>query len=206
VRVMQGMKRGNTATMPLMGRRLERNGLDSSDVSFNDDALLAIVEGHTREAGVRGLERQIGKLLREVATRVDGGKRALPTTIEVDDVRQYLGRPRFHSEVAEWTDTPGIATGLAVTGTGGDVLFIEAASMSGDDGMTLTGQLCEVIKESVQIALSYVRSHAAPLNGQHFHVHVPAGLCHRMACRRASPWSRRLRVCSPGVRCASSWA
>jgi ATP-dependent Lon protease len=166
----------------LVGRQLERNGLDMADVTFSEDALLAIVEGHTREAGVRGLERQIGKLLRKVATSVDGGKRALPTTIAADDVRQYLGRPRFHSEVAERTDTPGIATGLAVTGTGGDVLFIEAASMPGDDGMTLTGQLGEVMKESVQIALSYVRSHAAELGidaaafkGQHFHVHVPAG-------------------------------
>ncbi len=132
----------------LVGRQLERNGVDSADVSFSEDALLAIVEGHTREAGVRGLERQ----------------------------------PRFQSEVAERTDTPGIATGLAVTGTGGDVLFIEAASMPGDQGLTLTGQLGEVMKESAQIALSYVRSHAADLGidaaafkGQQFHVHVPAG-------------------------------
>ena len=166
----------------LVGRQLERNGLDSSDVSFSNEALLTIVEGHTREAGVRGLERQIGKLLRKVATSVDGGKLALPSTIGTDDVRKYLGRPRFHSEVAERTDTPGIATGLAVTGTGGDVLFIEAASMPGDQGLTLTGQLGEVMKESVQIALSYVRSHAdelgidaAAFKGQHFHVHVPAG-------------------------------
>ena len=166
----------------LVGRQLERNGLDSSDVSFSNEALLTIVEGHTREAGVRGLERQIGKLLRKVATSVDGGKLALPSTIGTDGVRKYLGRPRFHSEVAERTDTPGIATGLAVTGTGGDVLFIEAASMPGDQGLTLTGQLGEVMKESVQIALSYVRSHAdelgidaAAFKGQHFHVHVPAG-------------------------------
>ncbi|MBV9600701.1 MAG: endopeptidase La, partial [Chloroflexi bacterium] len=166
----------------LIRRQLERNGLDSSDVAFDDDALLAIVEGHTREAGVRGLERQIGKLLRKVATSVDGGGRRLPTTIGVDDVRQYLGRPRFQSEVAERTDTPGVATGLAVTGTGGDVLFIEAAHMPGEPGLTLTGQLGDVMRESAQIALSYVRSHAAGLDipaaafaGQHFHVHVPAG-------------------------------
>jgi ATP-dependent Lon protease len=144
--------------------------------------LLAIVDGYTREAGVRGLERQIGKLLRKVATSVDAGGRVLPTTIGSDDVPKYLGRRRFHSEVAERTDTPGIATGLAVTGTGGDVLFIEAASMPGEQGLTLTGQLGEVMKESAQIALSYVRSHAADLgidaaafNGQQFHVHVPAG-------------------------------
>src|SRR5579859_3531914 len=166
----------------LVGRQLERNGLDAADVTFSEDALLSIVEGHTREAGVRGLERQIGKLLRKVATSVDSGGRVLPTTIRADDVRTYLKRPRFQSEVAERTDTPGIATGLAVTGIGGDVLFIEAAGMPGEAGLTLTGQLGEVMKESVQIALSYVRSHADDLGiestafkGRHFHVHVPAG-------------------------------
>jgi ATP-dependent Lon protease len=166
----------------LVGRQLERNGLDVSDVLFSEDAMLTIVEGHTREAGVRGLERQIGKLLRKLATGVDAGGRVLPATVTTDDVRTYLGRPRFHSEVAERTDTPGIATGLAVTGTGGDVLFIEAASMPGEQGLTLTGQLGDVMKESAQIALSYVRSHAADLGidvaafkGQQFHVHVPAG-------------------------------
>src|SRR5713226_3758660 len=166
----------------LVRRQLERNGLDTAEVSFSDDALLAIVEGHTREAGVRGLERQIGKLLRKVATKADAGGSTMPTTIGIDEVRKYLGRPRFQSEVAERTDTPGIATGLAVTGIGGDVLFIEAAHMSGDQGLTLTGQLGDVMKESVQIALSYVRSHAADLGidanafkHRHFHVHVPAG-------------------------------
>jgi len=166
----------------LVRRQLERNGLDASEVSFTDEALLAIVEGHTGEAGVRGLERQIGKLLRKVATRADGGERSLPTIVDADDVQAFLGRPRFHSEVADRTDTPGIATGLAVTGIGGDVLFIEAATMAGDDGLTLTGQLGEVMKESVQIALSYVRSHADGLGiapsafeKRHFHVHVPAG-------------------------------
>src|SRR5438874_2792300 len=166
----------------LVRRQLERNGLDPSEVSFSDDALLAIVEGYTREAGVRGLERQIGKLLRKVATRADAGERALPSVLGPDDVRKYLGRPRFQSEVAERTDTPGIATGLAVTGIGGDVLFIEAAHMAGDQGLTLTGQLGDVMKESVQIALSYVRSHATDLGidaaafkDRQFHVHVPAG-------------------------------
>jgi ATP-dependent Lon protease len=166
----------------LVRRQLERNGLDSSEVSFSEDALLAIVEGHTREAGVRGLERQIGKLLRKVATRADAGGQSMPTIIGTAEVRTYLGRPRFQSEVAERTDTPGIATGLAVTGTGGDVLFIEAAHMAGDHGLMLTGQLGDVMKESVQIALSYVRSHATDLGidakafkDQQFHVHVPAG-------------------------------
>src|SRR5712692_3848002 len=166
----------------LVRRQLERNGLDASEVSFSDEALLAIVEGYTREAGVRGLERQIGKLLRKVATRADGGQHTMPTTVGTADVRKYLGRPRFQSEVAERTDTPGIATGLAVTGIGGDVLFIEATHMAGDQGLTLTGQLGDVMKESVQIALSYVRSHAGDLGidamafkDRHFHVHVPAG-------------------------------
>src|SRR5713101_1209043 len=94
---------------------------------------------------------------------VDSGQLAAPTTIGAGDVKQYLGRSRFTSEVAERTDTPGIATGLAVTGIGGDVLFIDAAHMAGDQGLTLTGQLGDVMKESVQIALSYVRSHAADL-------------------------------------------
>jgi ATP-dependent Lon protease len=166
----------------LVARQLERNGLDAAEVSVSDEALLAIIEGQTREAGVRGLERQIGKLLRKVATKADADSSSMPTTVGTDDVRQHLGRPRFQSEVAERTDTPGIATGLAVTGIGGDVLFIEAAHMSGEQGLTLTGQLGDVMKESVQIALSYVRSHANDLGidtlafkDRHFHVHVPAG-------------------------------
>src|SRR3984893_3341806 len=163
----------------LAARQIARNGLDPAEVQVTDDAFLAIIEGHPREAGVRGLERQIGKLLRKVATRVDSGQLAAPTTIGAGDVKQYLGRSRFTSQVA---DTPGMATGLAVTGSGGDVLFIEAANMVGDEGLTLTGQLGDVMKESVRIALSYVRSHAAELSidpsafkNQHFHVHVPAG-------------------------------
>src|SRR5438874_814699 len=114
-----------------------------------------------------------------VATRADADGHPMPASIGTDDVSTYLGRPRFQSEVAERTDTPGIATGLAVTGIGGDVLFIEAAHMAGDQGLTLTGQLGDVMKESVQIALSYVRSHADALGidlmafmHRHFHVHV----------------------------------
>jgi ATP-dependent Lon protease len=166
----------------LLRRQLERNGLDPDEVSVTDEALQAIIEGYTREAGVRGLERQIGKLLRKVATAIDAGDASTPVTIGGDDVKTYLKRPRFYNEVAERTDTPGVATGLAVTGTGGDVLFIEATAMAGSEGLTLTGQLGEVMKESAQIALSYVRSHAAALGlldgafeGKHFHVHVPAG-------------------------------
>jgi ATP-dependent Lon protease len=166
----------------LVRRQVERNGLDETEVSLTDGALLAIIEGHTREAGVRGLERQIGKLLRKVAAKLDAGEVNAPVNIGSSDVRTYLGRARFEPEVAERTDTPGVATGLAVTGTGGDVLFIEATEMAGDHGLTVTGQLGDVMRESVQIALSYVRSHAAALgidaavfNGKQFHVHVPAG-------------------------------
>jgi ATP-dependent Lon protease len=167
----------------LAARQIARNGLDPAEVQVTDDAFLAIIEGHTREAGVRGLERQIGKLLRKVATRVDSRQLAAPTTIGAGDVKQYLGRSWFTSEVAERTDTPGIATGLAVRGIGGDVLFIEAAHMDGDEGLKLTGQLGDVMRESVRIALSYVRLHAAELSidpaafkNQHFPVHVPAGV------------------------------
>ncbi|HLY65435.1 MAG TPA: endopeptidase La [Chloroflexota bacterium] len=180
----------------LLRRQLERNGLDVEEVSVTDEALQAIIDGHTREAGVRGLERQIGKLLRKVATRVDAGEARRPVTVEALtlpspaavgegsklDVRELLGRPRFYNEVAERTDTPGVATGLAVTGTGGDVLFIEATAMAGSEGLTLTGQLGDVMKESAQIALSYIRSHAEQMGlandafeGKHFHLHVPAG-------------------------------
>ncbi|HLQ31129.1 MAG TPA: endopeptidase La, partial [Chloroflexota bacterium] len=166
----------------LLRRQFERNGLDPEEVSVGDDALQAIVEGYTREAGVRGLERQIGKLLRKVATAIDSGDLTVPVAVSAEDVKTYLKRPRFYNEVAERTDTPGVATGLAVTGTGGDVLFIEATAMAGSEGLTLTGQLGDVMKESAQIALSYVRSHAAALDlpdgafeNKHFHVHVPAG-------------------------------
>jgi ATP-dependent Lon protease len=149
------------------------------------DPRILILDEATSSIDIRTEHRSqaaLSRLLRKLATSVESGGRALPTTIGTGDVRTYLGRARFHSEVAERTDTPGIATGLAVTGTGGDVLFIEAASMPGEHGLTLTGQLGDVMKESAQIALSYVRSHAADLGidvaafkGQQFHVHVPAG-------------------------------
>src|SRR5260221_7445899 len=122
----------------LVGRQLERNGLDAADVAFSEEALLAIVEGHTREAGVRGLERQIGKLLRKVATNADAGGRSKPITIGTDAVSKYPCRPRLQSEVAERTDTPGIATGLAVTGIGGAVLFIRGAPLARHQGPTPT--------------------------------------------------------------------
>jgi ATP-dependent Lon protease len=164
----------------LIERQLERNGLSSDEVSVTDDALRSIVSEHTREAGVRNLEREIGKVFRKAATKVAAGTLAPPVSIEASDVRDYLGRPKFHFEAAERTTVPGVATGLAVTGTGGDVLFIEATVMEGEPGLTLTGQLGDVMKESAQIALSYVRGHADELGlsatfNRRFHVHVPAG-------------------------------
>src|SRR5581483_8523808 len=140
-----------------------------------------VIAEHTREAGVRNLERELGKLMRKVVTAIDGRQLQPPVEIGEERVREFLGKPRFQFEVAERTAVPGVATGLAVTGTGGDVLFIEAAQMEGEKGLTLTGQLGDVMKESAQIALSYVRSHAKELGiGDNFdekriHVHVPAG-------------------------------
>ena len=149
----------------LLARQIERNGLREDEVAVTDDALRAIVGDYTREAGVRNLERELGKLLRKVATSVAAGDAASPVSVDANDVRPYLGRPRFFFEAAERTVVPGVATGLAVTGAGGDVLFVEATREDGEqnDGLTLTGQLGDVMKESAQIALSYVRSHASEL-------------------------------------------
>jgi ATP-dependent Lon protease len=172
----------------LLARQLERNGLRPEEVDVADDALRAVVGDYTREAGVRNLERELGKMLRKVATGIAAGDHDTPVTVGADEVRVYLGRPKFFFEAAERTAVPGVATGLAVTGVGGDVLFIEATRMDsteatahGGGGLTLTGQLGDVMKESAQIALSYVRSHAAELGIDpaslegRFHVHVPAG-------------------------------
>jgi ATP-dependent Lon protease len=167
----------------LLARQLERNGLASDEVVVHDDALRVVISDHTREAGVRNLERELGKLLRKVATAISAGEVEAPVSVDnADDVRRWLGRPRFFFEAAERTSVPGVATGLAVTGIGGDVLFIEATSMAGESGLTLTGQLGDVMKESATIALSYLRSHAqdfgiepSAFEGRRFHVHVPAG-------------------------------
>jgi ATP-dependent Lon protease len=165
----------------LFDRQRAANGLRDGEVELTDGAYGEIVEGYTREAGVRNLEREIGKVLRKAATAVAMGE---PTPIRIDapDVVDYLKRRRFHDEAADRTAVPGVATGLAVTGVGGDVLFVEATSMPGESGMTVTGQLGDVMKESAQIALSYVRSRAeqlgidrSDLDGKRFHVHVPAG-------------------------------
>jgi ATP-dependent Lon protease len=166
----------------LLKRQLERNGLAADEVTVDEEALRRIIADHTREAGVRNLERELGRLLRKVATQIEGGKLTAPIQVTGEDVKTYLGRAKFHAEVAERTEVPGVATGLAVTGIGGEVLFVEAAAMDGQkQGLTLTGQLGDVMKESVQIGLSYVRSHASELGiGPGFeekaiHVHVPAG-------------------------------
>jgi ATP-dependent Lon protease len=135
-----------------------------------------IAAEYTREAGVRQLERGLAKVLRKVTVALDSGTEA-PVHIDADTLVKFLGRPRFTPESAERTAVPGVATGLAVTGAGGDVLFIEATAMDGDPGLTLTGQLGDVMKESVSIALSYLRSKglAGDLASKKLHVHVPAG-------------------------------
>ncbi len=164
----------------LLPRQLERAGLEPDELTVGDDALAVVIDGYTREAGVRGLERELAKLVRKVATRLAADPS--PITVGPDDIRELLGKPTVHhDEVADRTAVPGVATGLAVTGAGGDVLFVEATAMDGEAGLTLTGQLGDVMKESAEIALSYVRSHAEELGidpetlGRRFHVHVPAG-------------------------------
>jgi ATP-dependent Lon protease len=166
----------------LVPRQRERNGLREDEVSIPDDVIGLVVTEYTREAGVRQLERELGTILRKTATKIAAGEREAPIEIDLEAVRDALGRQRFFQEAAERTAIPGVATGLSVTGTGGEVLFIEATSMNGDRGLTLTGQLGDVMKESARIALSYVRGHAEQLGidepafeGREFHLHVPAG-------------------------------
>jgi ATP-dependent Lon protease len=165
----------------LLEHQVRANGLRSEELDVREGALHGIVAGYTREAGVRELERQVGKALRKVAVRIAGGA-PVPVVVDVDDLRDLLGRERFHAEeIAERTAVPGVATGLAVTGAGGDVLFVEATSMDGDTDLQVTGQLGDVMKESAQIALSWVRSHRADVAvsvddlAKRFHVHFPAG-------------------------------
>ena len=167
----------------LWPRQRERNGLREDEVTVTDDILRTVVDEYTREAGVRNLERELGTVLRKTATRVASASVETPVAIELDTVRDALGRQKVFQETAVRTAVPGVATGLAVTGVGGDVLFVEATTMKGKDGLVLTGQLGDVMKESARIALSYVRGHAEDLgideeeafDGREFHVHVPAG-------------------------------
>jgi ATP-dependent Lon protease len=166
----------------LWPRQVERNGLSPDDVTIGDGVLRLLVSDYTREAGVRQLERELGTVLRKTATRVAAGHQLKPIAIDAAVVVEALGRPKFYHEAAARTAVLGVATGLAVTGVGGDVLFVEAASMAGKGGLVLTGQLGDVMKESARIALTYIRSHAARFGideqvfkDREFHVHVPAG-------------------------------
>ncbi|HWK18076.1 MAG TPA: endopeptidase La [Solirubrobacteraceae bacterium] len=166
----------------LWPRQLERNGLRPEEVEISDEMLLTVAIEYTREAGVRQLERDLGTLLRKTATRIASSEATAPVVIDLAAIRDALGRQRHFQESAVRTAVPGVATGLAVTGAGGDVLFVEATAMQGKPGLTLTGQLGDVMKESAQIALSYVRGHAEELGiepsafeERTFHVHVPAG-------------------------------
>src|SRR6476659_721664 len=164
----------------LLPRQLERAALTEDEVTVTDAALRELAANYTREAGVRQMERLIAKALRKAATRIATGE---ATTVSVDepDLKELLGRPRFTPESHERTSVPGVATGLAVTGLGGDVLYIEASASEGEPRLTLTGQLGDVMKESAQIALSFVRAHAEQLGvdpavlDRNIHVHVPAG-------------------------------
>ena len=165
----------------LWPRQRERNGLREDEVSVSDVVLETVISDYTREAGVRQLERELGKLLRKTATRIASGSVEAPVELRLEEVRDALGRQQFYREAAERTAVPGVATGLAVTGTGGDVLFVEATAAKGSEKLVLTGQLGDVMKESAQIALSSLRSRADGLGVDEdaferaFHVHVPAG-------------------------------
>jgi ATP-dependent Lon protease len=165
----------------LLPRQLERAALGDAEVTVTDEALRVIAAEHTREAGVRQLERALAKVLRKVATALAADLTAAPVSVTAESVVGYLGRPRFTPESADRTAVPGVATGLAVTGAGGDVLFVEATAMPGERGLTLTGQLGDVMKESAQIAVSYLRSHGRDLGidptelDRALHLHVPAG-------------------------------
>jgi ATP-dependent Lon protease len=169
----------------LLQRQVKQAGLTPDEVSVDDAAILKVITEHTREAGVRNLERELGKITRKVATKVATGELKPPVAITPERVREFLGKARFDNEVAARTAVPGVATGLAVTGIGGDVLFVEATATEAANGhggsLVLTGQLGDVMKESAQIALSYVRSHADELGipgdaiNRSFHIHVPEG-------------------------------
>jgi ATP-dependent Lon protease len=165
----------------LLPRQIRENSLRSEEISFSDSAVRAIIRDYTREAGVRNLERQIGTVCRKVATKVAEYEGA-SVRVEADDLVRYLGHPRFYFEAAERTELPGVATGLVWTPAGGDITFIEASRMRGNRRLILTGKLGDVMKESAQAAVSYVRSKAADLDideelfsRSDLHIHVPAG-------------------------------
>jgi len=171
----------NIAKKYLIGRQLKENGLKKAQLTIKDEAVLEIIDSYTREAGVRNLERSIGSVCRYVATQIAEGKRRR-ATIAPGNLAKILGPKKFEPEIAMRTATPGVVTGLAWTPTGGEILFVEAAKMRGKGQLTLTGQIGDVMKESVQAAFSVVRSNAELFNVDprvfskyDFHVHVPAG-------------------------------
>jgi len=165
----------------IIPKQLEAHGLTLKDVTFNDDAVRKIIADYTREAGLRNLEREIGRVCRKVARAITEGRRDA-VVVTAATVREFLGPERFFSEIAERTEEPGVAVGLAWTPNGGEILFIESTRMAGKKGLTLTGQLGEVMKESAQAALSWIRSRADRLgiapdffDNADIHLHVPAG-------------------------------
>ena len=166
----------------LIPRQRRENGLRQDEVEFTDDALRRMIRDYTREAGVRNIERVVGRVCRKMATRIAEGKIEDVTVVEIDDLNEYLGRPLFYPETAERTGIPGVATGLGWTPFGGDIMFFEATRMSGSKGFTVTGKLGEVMKESASAALSYVRANSEELGvppdifrKSDIHLHVPAG-------------------------------
>src|SRR3954447_18583001 len=168
----------------LVPRQVERNGLPDGKADFTDEALRSLIEGYTREAGVRNLERQIGSVCRKIARDYAEGAPKRKRVIRPKQVRDMLGRPRFQDDPKRRTGEPGVATGLAWTPVGGDVLFVEATAYPGEGKLTITGQLGDVMKESAQAALSYLKAHVWQWGGEvdegwfrahDLHVHVPAG-------------------------------
>jgi len=167
----------------LIPRQIKENGLHQHEITFLEEALFEIVEGYTREAGVRSMERQIGKICRKVAAQVAAGKAPEHTAIGKVEVGTFLGKRTVYSEeVAERTEAPGVAIGLAWTATGGDIMFFEATRVPGEKGFIVTGQLGDVMKESAQAALSYVRNRAESMGidpnffqQSDIHLHIPAG-------------------------------
>jgi ATP-dependent Lon protease len=165
----------------LLPRQLKATGLQPGQLNLTDDALREVISAYTREAGVRQLEREIAAICRGVAVRIAEGATE-NVAVDVDSVAAYLGPAKFYNEVALRTSLPGVATGLAWTPVGGDILFIEATKMPGDGKLLLTGQLGDVMKESAQAALSLIKSRAEMLGldpelfkKQDIHVHIPAG-------------------------------
>jgi len=166
----------------LVPKQMTANGLVAETYEWTDAALLQVIQHYTREAGVRNLEREIGSVARKIATRVAEDK-PVDTLVDSSHIREYLGRPRyFYEELAQRTSQPGVAIGVGVTSVGGDIMFIEASKMPGKGTVTTTGQLGDVMRESSQAALSFVRSRARDLaidpdflQTNDIHIHVPAG-------------------------------